>query len=271
MAALTRAALDLTKREQVLERLGKLRPQAVVNASAFGVEESEKDPRAALEVNAFAVRSLAEACRTVNATLVHFSSDFVFDGTASSAYREADRPNPGSVYGATKLLGEWYAGGAPRHFVLRVASLFGIPGGRGTIDTMCADLRAGRTISAFYDRTVSPAFVDDVAAATRRLLEGKAPPGVYHCVNAGFATWHEVAVELGRQVGGASNVVAVSADAHVSKVVRPRFAALSNEKLANLGIELPGWQSALGRAFADPPRGSTLPPVSGTRPTIPRP
>jgi len=265
LVAVTRAALDLTRREQVLERIGKVRPQAVVNASAFGVEASEEDPRAALAVNAFAVRTLAEACRGANATFVHFSSDFVFDGMARSPYRETDRPNPGSVYGATKLLGEWYAQGAPRHFVLRVASLFGIPDGRGTIDGMCADIRAGRTVRAFYDRTVSPAFVDDVAAATRRLLEGKAASGVYHCVNAGFTTWHEMAVELGRQIGGSSTVVPVSADGHASKVVRPKFAALSNEKLANLGIELPAWQSALGRALAATPRSAT--PIA--RPAVP--
>jgi len=266
VAALTRAALDVTRREQVLERVGKLRPQAVVNATVFGVEESEDDPKTALAVNAFAVRTLAEASRGSDATFLHFSSDFVFDGTASSPYRETDRPNPGSVYGATKLLGEIYAQGAPRHFVLRVESLFGIREGKSTIDRMCVDVRAGRTVSAFYDRTVSPAFVDDVAAATRRLLEGKASSGVYHCVNAGFTTWHELAMELVRQIGSTSSVVPVSADALASRVTRPKFAALSNEKLANLGIELPAWQSALGRALLAPSPTATPIPANGIRP-----
>ena len=262
--------MDVTGREQVLERVGKLRPQAVVNATVFGVEESEDDPKTALAVNAFAVRTLAEACRGSDATFLHFSSDFVFDGTATSPYRETDRPNPGSVYGATKLLCELYAPGAPRHFVLRVESLFGIREGKSTIDRMCVDIRAGRTVSAFYDRTVSPAFVDDVAAATRRLLEGKAPSGIYHCVNAGFTTWHELAVELGRQIGSPSNVVPVSADGLPSKVFRPKFAALSNEKLANLGIELPAWQSALGRSLLAPLPTATPIPASGIRPAPPR-
>jgi len=270
VAAMTRAALDVTQREQVLERVGKLRPQAVVNAAAFGIEASEDDPKTALAVNAFAVRTLAEACRTADATLLHFSSDFVFDGTATSAYRETDRPSPGNVYGATKLLGEWYAQGAPRHFVLRVESLFGVPEGKSTIDRMFEEFRAGRTVSAFYDRTVSPAYVDDVAAATRRLLEGKASSGVYHCVNAGFTTWHELAMELRRQIGSPSNVIPVSAETLESKVSRPKFAALSNEKLANLGIELPAWQSALSRALAAPPRTATPIPPSGIRPTAPR-
>lgn len=270
VAALTRAALDLTQREPVLERLSKLRPQAIVNTSAFGVEQSEEDPKSALAVNAFAVRTLAEACRNAGATLVHFSSDFVFDGTATSPYRETDRPNPGNVYGATKLLGEWYAAGAPRHFVLRVESLFGNPEGRSTIDRMCADVRAGRTVSAFYDRTVSPAYMVDVAAVTRRLLEGKAASGVYHCVNAGFTTWHELALELTRQIGSPSSVAPVSADSLASKVFRPKFAALSNEKLANLGIELPSWQNALARSLAAPPPTATPIPPSGIRPTSSR-
>ncbi|MGE5716688.1 MAG: dTDP-4-dehydrorhamnose reductase [Acidobacteriota bacterium] len=270
VAALTRAALDLTQREPVLERLSKLRPQAIVNTSAFGVEQSEEDPKSALAVNAFAVRTLAEACRNAGATLVHFSSDFVFDGTATSPYRETDRPNPGNVYGATKLLGEWYAAGAPRHFVLRVESLFGNPEGRSTIVRMCVDVRAGRAVSAFYDRTVSPAYMVDVAAVTRRLLEGKAASGVYHCVNAGFTTWHELALELTRQIGSPSSVAPVSADSLASKVFRPKFAALSNEKLANLGIELPSWQNALARALAAPPPSATPIPTSGIRPTSSR-
>ena len=135
---------------------------------------------------------------------------------------------------------------------------------------MCADIRAGRTVSAFYDRTVSPAYMIDVAAATRRLLEGKAASGVYHCVNAGFTTWHELAVELTRQIGSPSSVVPVSADGLASKVFRPKFAALSNEKLANLGIELPSWQNALGRALAAPPPTATPIPPSGIRPTSSR-
>jgi dTDP-4-dehydrorhamnose reductase len=135
---------------------------------------------------------------------------------------------------------------------------------------MCVEIRSGRAVSAFYDRTVSPAFVDDVAAATRRLLEGKAASGIYHCVNAGFTTWHELAVELVRQIGSPSNVIPISADDHASKVSRPKFAALSNEKLANLGIELPGWQSAIGRALLAPSPTATPIPSSGVRSLPPR-
>ena len=155
------------------------------------------------------MRALAHAARDVGARLVHYSSDFVFDGTSDRPYTEDDRPNPRSVYATSKLLGEWFARAAP-HYVLRVESLFG--GGaleparsgrmRGSsLDRMADTLLAGRPVQAFTDRTVSPSYVDDVAQATRALLRGAPPRGIYHCVGSGWATWFDVATELGRCLG----------------------------------------------------------------------
>jgi dTDP-4-dehydrorhamnose reductase len=235
-----------------------------VNATVLGVDPSEDDPKLALAVNAFAVRNLADVARSCDAAFVHFSSDYVFDGSATAPYRETDRPNPVNVYGATKLLGEVYAQNAPRGYVIRVEGLFGTPGGKGTIDKMIAEARQGRTITAFYDRKVSPVHVDDVAAATRRLVEKKATAGVYHCVNSGFATWHELALEIVRVLASRSNVIPASLERSGMRVPRPLFSALSNEKLANAGIDLPPWQSALARAIGEPPEPAK--PVSGVRP-----
>ncbi len=267
VAALTRQALDVTVRRDVLDRVAKLKPEIVVNATAFGVDASEDDPKTALAVNAFAVRHLVEAAQACDAAIVHYSSDYVFDGKATAPYKETDRPNPVSTYGATKLLGEMYAQNAPRWYVLRVESLFGTPGGKGTVDGMIAEARQGRTIKSFYDRKISPAHVDDVVAATRRLLEKKAPSGIWHCVNSGFTTWHELAVEIVRATGSASNVIPTSIEHSGLRASRPLFSALSNEKLANAGIELSPWQSALARAIdaapPPPPR-----PTSGVRPRV---
>jgi dTDP-4-dehydrorhamnose reductase len=264
VVALTRTALDVTQRFAVLDRVAKLKAEVIVNATVLGVDASEDDPKAALAVNAFAVRSLADVARSAGAALVHFSSDYVFDGTATAPYRETDRPNPVNVYGATKLLGEIYAENVARGYVLRVEGLFGTPGGKGTIDKMIAEARQGRTITAFYDRKVSPVHVDDVAAATRRLVEKKASPGIYHCVNSGFATWHELALEVVRVLASRSNVIPASLEHSGMRVPRPLFSALSNEKLANAGIDLPPWQSALARAISPPPEESK--PLSGVKP-----
>lgn len=265
VVAMTRAALDVTQRFVVLDRVSKVKPDVVVNATVLGVDASEDDPKAALAVNSFAVRSLADVARAANAVLVHFSSDYVFDGTATAPYRETDRPNPVNVYGATKLLGEVYAQNAPRGYVLRVEGLFGTPGGKGTIDKMIVEAKQGRTLTAFYDRKVSPVHVDDVAAATRRLVEKKATPGVYHCVNSGFTTWHELALEIVRVLKSRSNVIPASLERSGMRVPRPLFSALSNEKLANAGIDLPPWQSALARAIGEAPAPPAR-PASGVRP-----
>ena len=121
---LTRADLDITGDAGVRAAVADLRPGVIVNCAAYNaVDEAEDDAVAALEVNAFGVRSLARAAAAIDATLVHYGTDFVFDGTASEPYREDDAPNPQSVYAASKLLGEWFAQGA-RHYVLRVESLF---------------------------------------------------------------------------------------------------------------------------------------------------
>ena len=153
--------------------------------------------------------SLARAAAATDATLVHYGTDFVFDGTVSEPYREDDAPNPQSVYAASKLLGDWYAQGA-RAYVLRVESLFGreapVPGagGRrlgGSLDRIADALLDGREVGAFVDRVVSPSYVEDVAAATVALLRAAPAHGLYHCVGSGHATWFEVATELANRLG----------------------------------------------------------------------
>ena len=267
VAAFTHATLDVTQRDAVFEKVAKLQPAVIVNAAAFGVDASEEDPRRALEVNGFAVQTLAEAARRASAGLVQYSSDFVFDGTATSPYTEAARPNPLNVYGASKLLGECFAQNAPRHWVLRVESLFGNADGTSSIDKMTADLKVGRGVKAFNDRTVSPSYMEDVAAATKRLLERNVASGIYHCVNSGCATWYELALELKRLLGASQAYIgSVSADDMRDRVLRPKFCALSNEKLANAGIELPSWQNALQRYLGPPSTPRTVSSPSVTRP-----
>src|SRR5438093_716916 len=161
--AFTRADLDTTNDAAVAAAMARTHPDGIVNASAFtDVDGAEDAPVAALNVNAFAVRALARAAEAHNAVLVHFSTDFVFDGTASAPYTEQDRPNPRSVYAASKLLGEWFAADAPRAYVLRVESLFGrAPGGpppKGSVAHIVNTIRAGGEARVFEDRTVSPTY-----------------------------------------------------------------------------------------------------------------
>jgi dTDP-4-dehydrorhamnose reductase len=250
-----RADVDMTDDAAVLAAMAKVHPEAIVNAIAYtDVDGSEEHPVDALNANAFAVRALASAAEAHGAALVHFSTDFVFDGTATSPYTETDPPNPRSVYATSKLLGEWFALDAPRSYVLRVESLFGRvasgPPSRGSVASIVDTLKAGGTPKVFEDRTVSPTYVIDAARATRRLIEMSAPPGLYHCVNTGRCTWFELARELARRLGGESLVaklVPVKMTDVALPAARPKFCALSNAKLRSVGIDMPTWQDALDR------------------------
>ena len=206
-------------------------------------------------MNAFGVRVLARVADTTGATLVHYSSDFVFDGHNDRPYTEEDVPNPQSVYAQSKLLGEWFALEAPRAFVLRVESLFGGATAKSSVDRIVDSIRRGSEARVFKDRFVSPSYVVDVAHATKAVVE-HGNPGLYHCVGTGFGTWYEVGQEIARVLGAAghAHLVPVSAADVPLKAPRPRFAALSNDKLQRI-MKMPTWQDAV-RRYLSTPRGT---------------
>ena len=249
VVALRRNELDLADSVAVHTTVSSVCPDVILNCAAYtNVDGAEADPLIALGANAWAVRTLARAAIEINATLVHFSTDFVFDGTHDSPYTEDDRPNPQGAYATSKLLGEWFAAEASPHYVLRVESLFGGPAGKSSVDKILQGLRADQEVTAFVDRTVSPSFVDDVVDATMALLEQKSPSGVYHCVNSGWTTWAGLAREVAGLLGKYQPKIREVNMADVQlRAPRPRFAALSNQKLANHGIPMPTWQDALRR------------------------
>jgi dTDP-4-dehydrorhamnose reductase len=252
VVAMRRAELDLSDSVAVHTTVSSVCPDVIVNCAAYtNVDGAENDPNAALAANAWAVRTLARAAVEINATLVHYSTDFVFDGTLDHPYTEDDQPNPRGAYATSKLLGEWFAAEAKPHYVLRVESLFGGPAGKSSIDKILQGLRADQPVNAFVDRTVSPSFVDDVIDATLALLERGSPSGVYHCVNTGWTTWAGLAHELAAVIEKPTpDIREVNMADLKLRAPRPRFAALSNKKLAEEGIDMPSWQDALRRYVA---------------------
>ena len=270
VVALDRSALDITDSDRVVDTIREAVPTVIVNCAAYNdVDGAEDDAVGAFAVNTFGVRALARAAREVDATLVHYSTDFVFDGTATTPYTEDDRPNPQSVYAMSKLLGEWFAQDA-RAYVLRLESLFGgaapatsprAHGRRGgSLDRMADAILEGREVRAFSDRTVSLSYVDDVATATEALLAAAPPVGIYHCVGSGMASWVEVATQLAQRLGQPARIVPIRMDDRPLKAKRPRFCALSNAKLAGAGIQTPTWQDALSRYAAA--RRAQVPPAT---------
>lgn len=252
VTALGRADLDITEGAAVGATMTRLRPEIIINCAYNGdVDGAEDHPVEALQANAFGVRALARAASASGATLVHYSSDFVFDGTAGRPYTEDDPLHPCSVYAVSKMLGEWFANDAPRAYVLRVESLFGrAPDGpppKGSIAGILKTMVEGGESKVFEDRTVSPTYVLDAARATRLLVEAGAAPGVYHCVNSGHCTWLEFARELARQLGIEPRLNPIRMADVPLRAARPQYCALSNEKLASIGIVMPTWQDAVAR------------------------
>jgi dTDP-4-dehydrorhamnose reductase len=254
--AFDRTAVDVTEPAAVREAVARVRPDAIVNGAAYNaVDAAEDHPLEALEVNAFAVRTLAQAAGSCGAVLVHYSTDFVFDGASDRPYGENDRPNPRSVYGASKLLGEWFAlDEAPRAYVLRVESLFGRVDGvaeKGSAAAIITALREGRAARVFTDRTVSPTYIWDAARATRLLLEESVSPGLYHCANSGHCSWLEFALEAARLLGIEPRVEKVCMADVPMRAARPMYCALSNARLrAAAGVEMPDWRDSLRRYLA---------------------
>jgi len=246
--ALTRAEVDLADSRAVRDAVLGAKPDVILNCAAYNnVDGAEDDPRPALDVNAFAPRVLAEAADEIGATFVHYSTDFVFDGKGSQPYTEADPARPQSVYGSSKLLGEWFAAQAPKHYVLRVESLFGGTYVRSSIDKIISTILGGEDTRVFVDRIVTPSYVDDVITATLGLIDAGAPYGLYHCVNSGETTWYDLAREIARLLDRTPSLVAVKVADVPMRAKRPQYCALSNRKLAAAGIAMPAWQDALRR------------------------
>jgi len=253
VVAFIRSELDVTDDAAVAAAMERTRPQVIVNGAAFtDVDGAEDRPVEALNVNAFAVRALARAAAALDAALVHFSTDFVFDGHASAPYTESDAPNPRSVYAASKLLGEWFALDAPQGYVLRVETLFGrapdseAPA-RGSVAGIVAALLAGTPARVFEDRTISPTYIPDAARAVRYIIDERPPAGLYHCVNSGRCTWVELAQALADGLGVEPRLQRTKMAETMLRAARPLYCALANDKLRAAGVDMPAWQDALTR------------------------
>ena len=237
VAGLTRADLDVTDRDAAHTVVAGLRPDVVVNCAAWtDVDGCELDPERAQTVNADAVGFLAEACDEVGAHLVHVSTDYVFNGEASTPYGEDHPTDPVNAYGASKLAGEVAAGAGAtvvRSTWLQPADLPGMVG--RVIDS----LEAGVPIRVMDDRRACPTFVADLVPVILR-LGAERVTGVVHATNAGVTSWHGFAREVARASGNDPDLlVPVSeADLDVSRpACRPTYSALDNTVLRGLGWE----------------------------------
>lgn len=244
-----RADVDITAHGALMEFVQRVAPQAIVNCASYNdVDGSESRQQHAFAVNAFAPRTLARAAEALDATLIHYGTDFVYAGTALQPYAEEDLPEPQSVYAQSKLVGEWMVADWRKHYVLRVESLFGGTLAKSSVDRIVAAVRAGAEAPVFFDRVTSPSFIDDVVGASVHVLRSSAPFGLYHCVNTGHATWLDLGREIARVLGRSDAALKPLSVNDVNFAApRPRYAALSNRKLAAAGFDMPTWHDAIAR------------------------
>jgi len=249
----TRAQLDITDTQAVAATVSQLRPDVVINAAAYtAVDRAESEAEASFRVNGAAVEELGRVARDAGARVIHFSTDYVFDGTSSEAYTEESPTNPVNVYGASKLAGETaLAGSGARYLIIRTQWLFGV-NGRCFPRTMwqrAAERSPSRVVS---DQMGRPTYSVDLARATWTLIAREQLSGVIHVANAGMATWYGVA----RRVYAACHVEQLvepcSTAQFPTPARRPARAVLGTAQSEQaLDGPLPPWEDAIERFIAE--------------------
>ncbi len=258
---LSRADLDLSNASGIASALAAGRPDVLVNCAAYNfVDKAESEPDAAFAVNAWGVRALAQACATAQIKFVHFSTDYVFglDAIRSTPLTENDPPGPVSVYGISKLAGEYLAlASAKNSLVIRTCGLYGVHGSGGKggnfVETMLRVAGLGKPLRVVADQLCTPSYTVDVAEATVALL-GSGATGLFQITNAGSCTWHEFATEIFRLAKLKPDLTPVTSAEYVLPARRPPFSVLSNAKLASVGVSMPrAWQNALAAYMTERP------------------
>ncbi len=253
-----RADVDLTDSVALRAKLSSMRPEIVVNCAAYNfVDKAESEPAAAFAVNTWAVRDLATVCRDLDCTLVHFSTDYVFglDAARTSPWTERDAPGPVSVYGLSKLAGEYVVRATcPKHFVIRTCGLYGVwgSGGKGGnfVETMLRLAAQGKPLRVVNDQHCTPSFTTDVAKATADLLQTDAY-GLYHVTNAGECSWYELAREIFRASGTTADLTPITSPEFGAPARRPAYSVLAADGLRAAGISQPRpWTEAIA-AYLD--------------------
>ncbi|MBX2869264.1 MAG: dTDP-4-dehydrorhamnose reductase [Acidiferrobacterales bacterium] len=253
--------VDLTDNEATASLVLETKPDWVLNTSAHtAVDKAESEPELAYQLNATAPETIAKACHKIGATMVHYSTDYVFDGSSKTAYLETDEPNPQSVYGRTKLAGEQVvANNLPQHFIFRTAWVYS-SGGKNFVNTMLRLARDRDELKVVGDQFGSPTLADDLATATIEVMQqvvalgssfDDPAYGIYNATGSGYTSWAGFSEEIMRQSGNDQvSVLSIPTEDYPTPAPRPAFSVLDNSKIKQrFGIQLDEWQSALRRCL----------------------
>ncbi|MGA7592458.1 MAG: dTDP-4-dehydrorhamnose reductase [Candidatus Sulfotelmatobacter sp.] len=252
VTGLTHSDLELSNIDSVSTCLRELHPQVIVNTAAMHhVENCEREPEKAFEVNGLGARNLALVARDISATLIHVSTDYVFDGAKGNPYEETDAPNPLNVYGNTKLCGEYFVRSTvEKHFVLRTSAIYGrspcrAKGGLNFIELMLKLARERGKVRVVDSEFVTPTSTAELARQMVKLSDSDAY-GLYHATAEGSCSWHEFAREIFAMTGTKVNLEVAGPNEFPAKVPRPKYSVLENCGLKNQKINIfKPWQDGV--------------------------
>lgn len=230
---LTHRELDMTNKDHVLESIWRIKPDIVINAAAYtDVEGCEDKQELAFLVNGYGPGYIAEACNKIDATLVHFSTDYVFDGS-NTEYIESDTPNPINVYGRSKLIGEQeIAKKLDDYRIIRISWLFGTHG-KNFVETMLKLSSEMAEVKVVNDQFGKPTYTVDLAHKIMEISELEA--GIYHMTNEGICSWYEFASAF------IDNAIPCTSEEFPRKAKRPKYSSLVNTKTGPMRH----WEEAL--------------------------
>lgn len=257
----TRSDVDLERPADIRAFVGHVRPALVVNAAAYtAVDDAERDAARCTRLNADAPAVLAEASMRLGAPLVHFSTNYVFDGTKDGAYTEDDAPSPSSVYGATKLAGEQHVAAAnPRHLILRTAAVYGRHG-RNFMNRILELAREREELRVVDDQYIAPTpawlLADAAVKVIARLSDAAVPSGVFHVTTRGATSWYAfaeriLAADLDRGAQRVRSLVPVPTTEFPTPARRPANGVLDVTKFErSFHLSLLEWKVALTQTVA---------------------
>jgi len=256
VSAFDRRSLDLLDSQSIRSTVADIKPDVIVNAAAYTtVDRAEIEEELAFRINAHAVKELAHAAANIDALLIHFSTDFVFDGEKRAPYVESDRPAPLNVYGHSKLAGERKIGESGcRHFIFRTSWVYG-PAGRNFLYAILAAAKTKPELRVVNDQRGAPTSSDAIAGSVVQILANpdisKKASGIYHLSAAGETTWHGFATAILQGKGIKIPVQAIRSDEYPVAAKRPKNSLLDNTKLgATFGIALPDWRQGMATVLA---------------------
>jgi len=249
VTAWDREDLDITNEDQVQEKIIDLKPDIVINAAAYtDVDGAQEDETTAMQVNGEAPGFLAKACNKIGAILVHFSTEYVFEGTSKDGYAEKDKTKPLNVYGESKLAGEVLVQSYHnKYYIIRSSWLYGKapqrgkPRGLNFVETMLKIASERREINVVNDQIGRPTYTKDLAEKTKQIIEEVKHFGIYHVTNEGECSWYEFAQEIFKIKNIDVKVNPIKSEEYPLPTPRPQYSILNNTK-AN---QLRSWQDAL--------------------------